>query len=298
MDPRSFEQKSQEELDDILNSALDELEDEEDFSNAGTESRTAATSESLKSAKDLDAQEKSDVARDMQALLAQMENPDVMASLEATLKQLGQNTDGSEQIKGMAGKEGEGEGTDLDRTVIKTLEALGKASGEMEGQDMGDVEGMGEDIMKHMMAEFEKLGEKEDYNEVLDDMMQQLLSKEMMHDPLKLICERYPEWLATHKESMSVADYNRFGLQYQCMQRVLAVYETEPDNFPRIMELMQDMQEHGQVPAEIVKELAPALEFNSDGLPIMPNMGDSNMPGLPPMHPLMNGMDPQNCTIS
>jgi hypothetical protein len=36
----------------------------------------------------------------------------------------------------------------------------------MEGQDIGDVEGMGEDIMKQMMSEFEKLGEKEDYSEV------------------------------------------------------------------------------------------------------------------------------------
>jgi hypothetical protein len=36
----------------------------------------------------------------------------------------------------------------------------------MEGQDMGDVEGAGEDIMKHMLEEFEKLGEKEDYGEV------------------------------------------------------------------------------------------------------------------------------------
>ena len=28
---------------------------------------------------------------------------------------------------------------------------------------------------------------------------------------------------------------------------LLDVTQTEPDNFPRLMELMQDMQEHGQV---------------------------------------------------
>jgi hypothetical protein len=31
------------------------------------------------------------------------------------------------------------------------------------------------------------------------------------------------------------------------------VYETEPDNFPRLMELMQDVQQYGQPPAEIIK---------------------------------------------
>jgi hypothetical protein len=59
----------------------------------------------------------------------------------------------------------------------------------------------------------------------------------------------------------------------------VAVYETEPDNYPRLMELMSDIQEYGQPPAEIIKELAPGLEFNEDGMPIMPNMGNSTMPG-------------------
>ena len=81
----------------------------------------------------------------------------------------------------------------------------------MEGQDMGDVENMGEDVMKEMMAELEKLGEKEDYGEVMDNMMQQLLSREMMYDPLRQICDKYPEWLAIHKEQLPEADYLRYG---------------------------------------------------------------------------------------
>ncbi|CAN0472258.1 unnamed protein product, partial [Ectocarpus sp. 8 AP-2014] len=39
MDPREFEKKTQDELDDILNSALDDLEDDEDFATAGTDDR-------------------------------------------------------------------------------------------------------------------------------------------------------------------------------------------------------------------------------------------------------------------
>ena len=81
----------------------------------------------------------------------------------------------------------------------------------------------------------------------------------------------------------------RFGTQYQYFQRIVAVYDMEPDNFARLMELLQDLQKYGQVPAEIIKELAPALEFGPDGMPIM-NLGDNvfpkagaapGMPGLP-----------------
>ncbi|RQM14263.1 hypothetical protein KXD40_004389 [Peronospora effusa] len=69
------------------------------------------------------------------------------------------------------------------------------------------------------------------------------------------------------------------------------MYESEPDNYARLSELMQEMQETGQPPSEIVKDLAPertsantfpslfpiGLQFDEEGMPIMPNMG----PGMP-----------------
>ena len=76
---------------------------------------------------------------------------------------------------------------------------------------------------------------------------------------------------------MSKEDYERFGKMYQYFQKIVAVYESEPNNYTRLMELMQDMQECGQPPAEIVKELAPGLEFGPNGMPLMANMG----PGVP-----------------
>ena len=50
---------------------------------------------------------------------------------------------------------------------------------------------MGEDMMQKMMQEFEKLGEKEDFQQVVDGMMRQLLSKEVMYDPMKQITEKF-----------------------------------------------------------------------------------------------------------
>jgi hypothetical protein len=35
------------------------------------------------------------------------------------------------------------------------------------------------------------------------------------------------------------------------------------------MELMFDMQQYGQPPAEIIKDLAPGLKFDENGMPIM-----------------------------
>lgn len=40
------------------------------------------------------------------------------------------------------------------------------------------------------------------------------------------------EWLALHKINLPESDYNKYGKQYQTFQRLLAVYDMEPDNFP------------------------------------------------------------------
>ena len=95
-----------------------------------------------------------------------------------------------------------------------------------------------------------------------------------------------------------------YGKQYQVFQRLLSVYDTEPDNFPRLMELMFDIQQYGQPPAGIIKDLAPNLLFDENGLPMMPNMGSGVLPEvaggvvLPEMAEAAAGMANGQCSIS
>ena len=71
------------------------------------------------------------------------------------------------------------------------------------------------------------------------------------------------------------------------------------------MELMFDLQQYGQPPAEIIKDLAPGLKFDENGMPIMPNMGAGMMPemmpggdGLPNMAEMAGKMAEGQCCIS
>lgn len=166
---------------------------------------------------------------------------------------------------------------DVDRTVEKLLEDMAKAraGGDgLESENMGEAE---EEMMASLLKEFDKIGENGDADELVDGMMRQLLSKELMYEPMKQVTERFPKWLEESKPKLSEDDYIRYGHQYEYFQRIIAVYENEPDNFPRLLELMQDIQEYGQPPAEIIKEIAPGLELDEDGVPKM----DSGMPGMP-----------------
>jgi len=311
------------ELDDILDSALEEFEEEElakvsqEAIGGSSAAPGARVDEVLKT------QQRDEVTQQLHNMISDLEDPRHKDTLQHTFAHLSGVAEGAETLEqfleqtkeqerlsaqGHAGAADstatpfhEGGATEVDRSVAQTLQMLAENASDMEGMSSSQVEATGEDMMNNMIAEFEKLGEKEDFSEVVDGMMRQLLSKELMYEPMKQVCEKYPEWLALQVDSLPTEEYERYGRQYQYFQRIVAVYETEPDNFPRIMELMHDVQEYGQPPAEIIKDLAPGLEFNEEGMPIMPGMGatsmPSQMPGMPGIPFPEAGPDGQPCCV-
>ena len=72
------------------------------------------------------------------------------------------------------------------------------------------------------------------------------------------------------------------------------------------MELMFDIQQYGQIPAAIIKEIAPNLKFDENGMPVMANVGSGTMPempgqhgsGLPDLSDLSAAMQGGQCSIS
>merc|ERR1711862_466311 len=172
-------------------------------------------------------------------------------------------------------EEGNPSDPDLDKKVEKILNDMSKIG---VNANMPQMEELGGGMMESMMKEFENMGNKEDSEEIIEGMMKQLISKEIMYEPIKQVTDRFPHWLAEKKKTLSDEEYNRYGNQYQYFQRIVAIYENDPENFPRLMELLQDVQEYGQPPAEIIKELAPDLDLDTEGMPKM----DMNFPAMFP----------------
>jgi len=182
-----------------------------------------------------------------------------------------------------------GEEPDVDESINRLLDGINKASREPPTMpssadiDPSQFEKFGEEMMSSIMKDFEKFGGSKDSDDAIDGVMKQLLSKDLMYEPMKEVSARFPKWLAENKEDLSEEDYQKYGTQYQFFQRIVHVYETEPDNFPRIQELMQQIQDFGQPPVDIIRSLAPELEFDSDGMPMMMGGGEGGIPGMPQM---------------
>ena len=305
-------------LDNILDSALDDFEKEE----LAEKARNEAAKKAQKQTNDLLAKEVQRIAdlENVKKMMDSLNDPSFGHSIQSTLKSLSSTADGIENVDDLfhtihnqfdvnnqlnltAKDANDTQGIQkADKEIAATLSLLSQAQTGMEGFEASKLEEVGESMMEDMIAQFETLGEKEDYNEVIDGVIRQLLSKDLMYEPTKQICEKFPEWLALHKPNLTDTEYNNYGRQYMTFQKLLAVYDTEPDNFPRLMELMFDMQAFGQPPADIIRDLAPGLKFDENGMPIMPNMGAGMMPegnegGMPQMGNLAHQMATGQCTI-
>lgn len=68
---------------------------------------------------------------------------------------------------------------------------------------------MSDDVINRMMEEFERMGNKDDFNNILEGAMKQLLNKDLMYTPMKQICDKFPAWLATNRDTMPREEYEK-----------------------------------------------------------------------------------------
>jgi len=111
---------------------------------------------------------------------------------------------------------------------------------------------------------------------LLEGMMGQLMSKEVLYEPLKELNDKFPSYLASNRVKLSASDLARYEAQYACASQIIDVFndtgyrDDNPEMTTKIIALMNKMQEHGAPPAEIMGELPPGLDLGPDGAPRLP----------------------------
>jgi peroxin-19 len=99
----------------------------------------------------------------------------------------------------------------------------------------------------------------------VETMMQQLLSKEILHEPMKDIVEKYPKWLEDNNDKICKEEYERYDKQFELMKKLIEVYDNDPENMTKIFDIMQNMLECGQPPSDLVQDIVPDLDLNKLG---------------------------------
>lgn len=170
-------------LDDILNQALDDFDEQELADQLAAAEKEAQQEDPLK--QEIEAQNERDRNRaHMEQLMSSLDDPTYGKSLQSTLKSLSSTSGGVENVDQLFDQLAKQFETNLkpsympnnpddpneirhtDREVAATLNMISNAQRGMEGFEAGKIEETGENMMEEMMAQFESLGEKEDYGEV------------------------------------------------------------------------------------------------------------------------------------
>ncbi|KAL9934271.1 hypothetical protein V8E36_006727 [Tilletia maclaganii] len=106
---------------------------------------------------------------------------------------------------------------------------------------------------------------------MLENMMGELLSKDILYEPLKELRDKYPDYFASPAAAnISAEDRSRYEAQHRFVSEVVSVFEdpkfdngTEAEKQAaraHVQELMDSMQECGQPPKEVVGDMPPELE--------------------------------------
>ncbi|OCH91767.1 Pex19 protein, partial [Obba rivulosa] len=137
------------------------------------------------------------------------------------------------------------------------------------------------DSLEALLAQFEGLGEggaesEEELHGVLETMMSQLMSKDVLYEPLKELYEKFPSYLKEHDSTLKAEDKKRFESQFSVVSKIVAVFDDpsysdeDPQKGVRIIELMNEMQSYGSPPSEVMGPLPPGLDLGPDGMPKLP----------------------------
>ena len=140
-----------------------------------------------------------------------------------------------------------------------------------------------------MGSNLESLLDSSELDGVLENMISGLVSKDILFEPLLELSTKYPPWLKSHLPPfLSQSDYDRYSHQYHIIQQIVDIYkgmqdtESESDSNPlnqRVLELMNQMQESGNPPDDILAEFVPDMKLGENGLPDM------------------NSLNPQDCNM-
>ncbi|MBW0499306.1 hypothetical protein O181_039021 [Austropuccinia psidii MF-1] len=240
-----------------------------------------------------------DLAEGMEALLASMKNEDggefkkhleslVPSSendnscLDGLLDALGQNDDKSFQSTSTTA-EPKIEITEFQEAIKDTMEKLKQSNDSSNAKNEFSAVGTEDEQLAELFAQMlgseGALPDEGQLQSMLQSFMEELMSKEIMYEPLKDMNRLYPAWIAANQSKLSQEDIQRYQTQSEIVNEVVQKFEHPAwaaeekaggEKFAarhkEIVDLLTKMQDCGPPPKEILGDLPPGL-LGENGLP-------------------------------
>ncbi|KAH0944480.1 hypothetical protein HN011_008420 [Eciton burchellii] len=189
------------------------------------------------------------------------------SELEATLQKLGRESTTADETD-----ETDNTSMDFQSTISRVLQELSTNSENLQN----DVN------LASMLGQTSLDDDTGNILPFMQEMMKQLLSKDILYTPVKELSDKYPAWLEEHKTTLSSLDLQRYTKQSELMKQVCIELEKEKEDdtedvkkhrFESVLKLMTDMQNYGQAPEDLVGQQCTLFQFDSEKGPAFPLPG-------------------------
>ncbi|WVQ96643.1 hypothetical protein IAU59_003748 [Kwoniella sp. CBS 9459] len=141
--------------------------------------------------------------------------------------------------------------------LASLLASLGGDPDLLKNLDLGDIGGEGDE------------GDDGDLADVLEGMMSQLMTKEVLEEPMTELASKYPPYLASPPSGTPPADLEKYKAQHVLVQRILTVF-AKPDysdekEGKEIAGLVSEMQDLGGPPKEVMGDMPEGFDLGALG---------------------------------
>ncbi|KAJ9660285.1 Peroxisome chaperone and import receptor [Neophaeococcomyces mojaviensis] len=163
--------------------------------------------------------------------------------------------------------------TSFEDTIRQTMSRLNESDTQAKNASQQSTSKSEEDMLADLLKSLDTGGGEGDddgVSKMFLEMMHQLTHKSMLYEPMKDLNDRYPDWLKSHKPpKMKEEDYDRYEKQSVIVRDIVHKYQEpgfkDEDEQCRdfIWNKMQDMQNLGAPPEELVQNPFPGMNFGS-----------------------------------
>lgn len=201
-----------------------------------------------------------DFAHDVEQLIKDLkiEDPAAKAQFELLVKQF--ETSHAADAAAHAEPGPDAPNPQLDGVVKDTMQRLRQSGQSIDEQLQSDPFAANpEDMLAQLLSGLGDAGSGDvDMSKLLTDMLDQLLSKDVLYDPIKELNTKFPAYLLEQKTVLGPEQHATYTRQYEVTEKIVAVFEAPDYNGEdeatrdHVNDLLESLQELGNPPPELV----------------------------------------------
>ncbi|KAJ8877228.1 hypothetical protein PR048_021682 [Dryococelus australis] len=175
-------------------------------------------------------------------------------------------------VKSASGEDESKDDADFSAAISQTLKSLSEGR-----ENLNNF--LPEDELKNMLGNLglgDGSDESVDFMRFMQQILQCIISKDILYQPLKELADKYPEWLEENESRLEPAELQRHKKHSDLILEVCNELEQESENdsadmkkqrFDKVMNLMQKMSDCGQLPKELIGSVGNISEQLTNQLP-------------------------------